>query len=140
MKNTKNTGKIVQLIICFFLLINIPTLYGKEEKMFELVNCSEWGGILVEFSKGEDSQSITILKDEKAITISAPNKKGSFGWEKVKSFAYKKAEGEKGIFTVYFIDKIPGAESGFMTFGVITKECWERIRANVMGEIKMIEE
>jgi len=109
--------------------------------MFELVNCSEWDGILlVEFIEGKDSQSITILKDEKAITISAPNKKGSFDWKKIKSFDYKETEGEKGIFTVYFIDKISGAESGFMTFGVITKECWEKIRANTMDEITMNEE
>ncbi len=108
--------------------------------MFELANCLEFsGGVGVTFSKGENTQSITILKDEKAITISAPNKKGSFGWKKIKSFTYKKTEEKKGIFTVYFIDKIPGAESGFMTFGLITKECWERIRANTMGEIKMIE-
>lgn len=130
---------MVRLVI-LFILISTSMLHGEEEKMFELVNHSEWGGILIEFSKGEDSRSITILKDEKAITISAPNKKGSFAWEKIKLFNYKKTEGEKGVFTVHFVDNIPGAESGFMTFGLITKECWNRIRANVMGEIKMIEE
>ena len=126
--------------ILFCVSVNPLVLYGKEEKMFELANCSEWGGILVEFSKGEDSQSITVSKDSKVIKISAPNKKGRFEWKDIRSFNYKKTEIEKGIFTVYFIDKIPGAESGSMIFGVITRECWKRIEAHVMGEIKIIEE
>lgn len=130
---------IITVLFILFFYFRLE-LHAGEQKMFEMSSYSEWGGLLIEFSDGAgSSSSFTINKDDKIIKITAPNKKGSFEWNKVKLLQYTKNENNTGELTVFFVEQYPGTENGKIIIGKIDNCLWNRIIQNTMGEIEVSE-
>ena len=111
-----------------------------DETVFTQSNCSEWGGILVEFVHGDSAKSLSLIKEQRIIKITAPNKKGSFEWSKIKSFKFKKTSDDQGVLNILFNEEFPGTDKGLIVMGLISKSCWGRLKDNSLGEIVFLEE
>ena len=104
--------------------------------MFIQSQCVQVGEIiLVEFKEADRARSLSIIKNQRIIKITAPNKKGAFEWDKINCFMYKnlRNRSRQGVLTVSFNEEIPGAGRHVMEMGLVDVNCWKLLKANLEG-------
>lgn len=106
--------------------------------MFELESCLRYGGITLEFVRGDDTSSFTLDVSQRVIKWSAPNQKGAFEWPAVDSMSYEQTEAGRGLLSVSFGDSEPRLAGRTLAVGIIDEDCWRGIAALVGEEIRMV--
>ena len=122
----------VVAINCFCL----TACNGEEREMFESSGVIEWGGVSLEFSKGESTQSIAFSVDDRMLKIKSPTVKGAFEIDKVDSLRFERKSPEKGVLSVRFSSDLGGRE---MVLGSVSDDHWVTFRDRVKSYLKIEE-